>query len=77
MLLWVYPQGPLPGAIDFSLAIEADHEYVRLMVARDAEQVPHGIALAVGDEPSDLGDVLSMWGIGFPDAGELPVEWFS
>ena len=77
MLLWVYPQGPLPEATDFSVAIEADHQSVRLMVARDVDQAPRGIALAVGDEPSDLGDVLSMWGIGFPEPGEPPQEWFS
>jgi hypothetical protein len=76
MLLWVYPQGPLPDQIEFNVEVEADHQSVRILVARDPRDVPHGIAVAVGDDPSDFGDVLSMWGLGFPDVDEPPREWF-
>ena len=48
------------------MEIEADDHGVMVMVARDSLEVPHGIAVAVGDDPSDLGEVLSMWEIGFP-----------
>jgi len=77
-LVWAHPQGPLPDTIEYSVEIEADDRGVRVMVARDDREVPHGIAVAVGDDPTDLGDVLSMWGIGFPpDIPDSPPEdWF-
>jgi hypothetical protein len=65
-LLWSYPQGPLPPIVEYSVEIEADEYGVTVMVARDALEIPQGVAVAIGDDPSDLGEVLSMWDIGFP-----------
>ncbi len=51
--------------------IEADAYGVTVMVARDAHDVPYGIAVAFGDEPTGLGEVLAIWEIesqgGIPD----------
>ena len=77
MVLWVYPQGPLPDQIDYNVEIEADHRGVRILVARDDRAVPHGMAVAVGDDPSDLGDVLTMWGLASPDTDEPPPDCFN
>jgi len=40
------------------------------MVARDAYDVPYRIAVAVGDEPTGLGEVLAIWEIDSP--GDVP-----
>jgi hypothetical protein len=78
VLLWVYPRGPLDARIDYDVEIEADHGGVRIMVARDGGSVPHGIAVAVGDDPADLADTLVMWGLASPDDSEEPPrEWFA
>jgi hypothetical protein len=78
MLLWVYPHVPLDKKIDYQVEIEADHQGVRIMVARDDQAVPHAIAVAVGDDPDDFSDTLSMWGLASPDdTDEPPREWFT
>jgi hypothetical protein len=77
MLLWVYPREPLDNGVDFTVEIEADHQGVRIMVARDAQSVPHAIAVAVGDDRADFADTLVLWGLGSPDdSDEPPREWF-
>jgi hypothetical protein len=78
MLLWVYPHRPLDDRIDYDVEIEADHQGVRIMVARDEHAVPHAIAVSVGDDPSDFADTLLMWGLASPDdSDEPPPEWFA
>jgi hypothetical protein len=71
-LLWAYPQGPLPPHVEYSVEIEADEHAVTVLVARDSHEVLQGVAVAIGDDPSDLGEVLSMWGIGFPPDDPTP-----
>jgi hypothetical protein len=71
-VLWSYPQGPLPPNVEYSVEIEADANSVTVMVARDSYQTPQGIAVAVGGEAADLGEVLSMWEIGFPPEDAPP-----
>ena len=68
--MWSYPLGPLPPHVEYSVEIEADSYGVTVLVARDAHDVPYGIAVAFGDELSGLGEVLSMWEIEFP--GNIP-----
>lgn len=65
-LVWSFPQGPLRPDVEYSVEIEADENGVVVMVARDSFQVPRGIAVAIGDDAADLGEVLSTWEIGFP-----------
>lgn len=78
MLLWVYPHGPLDDRVGYEVAIEADHHGVRIMVARDEQSVPHGIAVAVGDDPTDFADTLMKWGLAAHDGSdEPPREWFA
>jgi hypothetical protein len=77
MLLWVYPHGPLDDGVDYDVEIEADHQGVRIMVARDGGSIPRAVAVAVGDDPADFGDTLVMWGLASPDdSDEPPREWF-
>ena len=62
-VVWSYPLGPLPPHVEYSVEIEADEYGVMVMVARDAHDVPYGIAVASGDA-SGLGEVLIIWEIG-------------
>ena len=76
--MWVYPDGTLDDRIDYDVEVEADHRGVRIMVARDERSVPHGMAVAVGDDPADFADTLAMWGLASPDDSEEPPrEWFA
>jgi hypothetical protein len=65
-VVWSYPLGPLPPHVAYSVEIEADDYGVTVMVARDAHDIPYGIAVAFGDEPLGLGEVLAIWDIEFP-----------
>jgi hypothetical protein len=78
MLIWIWPRGPLDGALDYEVEIEADHRGVQVMVARDQASVPHAVAVAVGEDPTDFADALLMWGLASPDdSNEPPRDWFT
>jgi len=78
-VVWSYPMGPLPPHVEYAVEIEADAYGVTVMVARDPHDVPYGIAVAVGDEPTGLGEVLLIWEIDSPgDVPDTPPDgWFA
>ena len=59
-VVWSYPLGPLPPHLEYLVEIEADDYGVTVMVAPDSHDVPYGIAVASGDEPSGLSEVLAI-----------------